>query len=63
MVSWIETKTAPDHGRRRAAGVKTTRRKGHVVCGDGPDGGGGEGGGGGVVKGEINELRNKRKER
>ena len=44
----------------RCAGVKTTRRKGHVVCGaDGPDGGGG----GGVVKGEINELRNKRKDR
>ena len=44
----------------RCAGVKTTRRKGHVVCGaDGPDGGGG----GGVVKGEINELRNKGKDR
>ena len=57
MVSWIETKTAPDDDvslRRRSPaarrGVKTTLRKGHVVFGDG--------GGvrGGVVKGEEKSM-------
>ena len=60
MVSWIETKTAPDDDvslRRRlrqsasVGGVKTTLRKGHVVFGDG-----GREGRGGVVKGEEKSM-------
>ena len=58
MVSWIETKTAPDDdvslrrraARRRGGGVKTTLRKGHVVFGDGGEGRGG------VVKGEEKSM-------